>query len=689
MKWSISILSHRVLRIIMQRVLSASVFTLAVQAAPAGGTLVSEYVMPSEVRLASQLVGSSERLWFQALLHDSEPPNAPWVGWMTPAGDFSTEVRRLTAFRFSSIGPDLNLWVHESDALVRIAPSGATAMFEQLGTHAVWTPGGDLWSATLTDTLLKFNLSGALTRFPLPSTLGFPSHIVSGPGADIWFSAATDATGGGITWAVAKVSPHGEVSQVYSLDAVGAVIQSLKANADVVWFTASSNDGALVGRVTEDSEAAVFAIARMSPSGFKIVTPDGNLWLQQAASLVERVTAAGEIQEFALPEGASTRSASAVIGKDGNIWFPISSTGRAGVARLTPDGTYTLMALDYAAVAPLVGGPGGDLWFLARRAADQTAVLVRLDVSEAPPAPTVAVTAAATSTRTTIPTQYPNPTATPIKTYSVDSFTLKVGSTAGMPGSQVTVDVQFRTSRRELTAVQNDLLFAPHARVAEKHEGVPDCAVNPSIQRDGSQFGFLPTGCVQENCTGVRALIVPLTVSTPIPDNTVLYACSYLISTDAEPGTSVEIGCDQAVASGTDGDPVSGVCENGTVTVLGPTRTPTGTPRRDGTSTRAASATVTDTGTSTPTPYQTATRTGTGTSTPRPSPTPTATPRPCAGDCNGDAMTLVSELITAVNVALGQLSISACAAADRNGDSGVSVNELIAAVNAALTSCSN
>ena len=59
----------------------------------------------------------------------------------------------------------------------------------------------------------------------------------------------------------------------------------------------------------------------------------------------------------------------------------------------------------------------------------------------------------------------------------------------------------------------------------------------------------------------------------------------------------------------------------------------------------------------------------------------------CVGDCNGDGMVAINELITGVNIALGSSAVTACPSFDTNSDGAVAINELIAAVNAALGGC--
>jgi hypothetical protein len=60
----------------------------------------------------------------------------------------------------------------------------------------------------------------------------------------------------------------------------------------------------------------------------------------------------------------------------------------------------------------------------------------------------------------------------------------------------------------------------------------------------------------------------------------------------------------------------------------------------------------------------------------------------CRGDCDGDGMVSIDELITGVNIALGNGDVSSCRAFDANKDGQVRIDELVAAVNAALIGCS-
>lgn len=80
-----------------------------------------------------------------------------------------------------------------------------------------------------------------------------------------------------------------------------------------------------------------------------------------------------------------------------------------------------------------------------------------------------------------------------------------------------------------------------------------------------------------------------------------------------------------------------------------------------------------------------ATPTATVTATPSPTPTPDAPA--CTGDCDGSGEVTVSELVTMVNIALGNAVLSSCTAGDADSDGEVTISEIVAAVNYTLSRC--
>ena len=60
---------------------------------------------------------------------------------------------------------------------------------------------------------------------------------------------------------------------------------------------------------------------------------------------------------------------------------------------------------------------------------------------------------------------------------------------------------------------------------------------------------------------------------------------------------------------------------------------------------------------------------------------------PCEGDCNVSGGVTIDELLTMVNIALGNVAVQACTPGDANGDGRITVDEILAAVNKALNGC--
>ncbi len=126
-----------------------------------------------------------------------------------------------------------------------------------------------------------------------------------------------------------------------------------------------------------------------------------------------------------------------------------------------------------------------------------------------------------------------------------------------------------------------------------------------------------------------------------------------------------------------------------------PTATHTETPTPSNTATPTASSTPTRTPTSSSTPTATSTNTASPSSTTSPTATATASASPsdtpdippCPGDCNGNNSVAISELVTAVNITLGNRDVADCRAVDLNRNGRVAINELVTAVRATLNGC--
>jgi len=59
----------------------------------------------------------------------------------------------------------------------------------------------------------------------------------------------------------------------------------------------------------------------------------------------------------------------------------------------------------------------------------------------------------------------------------------------------------------------------------------------------------------------------------------------------------------------------------------------------------------------------------------------------CVADCSGDKAVTVDEILTMVNIALGNAPLLDCEAADSNHDGQVTIDEILKAVNSALNGC--
>jgi hypothetical protein len=61
----------------------------------------------------------------------------------------------------------------------------------------------------------------------------------------------------------------------------------------------------------------------------------------------------------------------------------------------------------------------------------------------------------------------------------------------------------------------------------------------------------------------------------------------------------------------------------------------------------------------------------------------------CAGDCDGNGVVPVGEVVLCVQIPLGRVALESCPNADPTGDGNVGIDDLIAAVETSITSCPN
>lgn len=209
-----------------------------------------------------------------------------------------------------------------------------------------------------------------------------------------------------------------------------------------------------------------------------------------------------------------------------------------------------------------------------------------------------------------------------------------VGST-GVPGGTVGVQIVLSDDVDE-AAISADLdIFYP----AELFEFFPPvaqhCTVDPRIAETHEVGGTVPQPGL------LRFALFSTMTLTPV-GNGPLATCDFHILPGAMTGTAAALIVQFASLRGADGFiPAEGV---------------------------AGAITITDV-------------------TPEPTPTETPVPPPCVGDCDGNRIVSIAELIRGVNISLGRNDLSVCPAFDANADGNVSIAELITAVNRLLLGC--
>jgi len=127
-----------------------------------------------------------------------------------------------------------------------------------------------------------------------------------------------------------------------------------------VWFDAARGT---VGRITTAGQITLFAVPNNGYIGSIASGPDGNLWLtEKAVNRIARITVSGGLTEFTLPHPGSG-PLSITPGFNNDLWFTETDGNRVG--RMTPSGVLTEYELPHPDSQPItiVRGPDGNMWF--------------------------------------------------------------------------------------------------------------------------------------------------------------------------------------------------------------------------------------------------------------------------------------------------------------------------------------
>jgi|RhiMethySRZTD1v2_1073278.scaffolds.fasta_scaffold06563_9 streptogramin lyase len=270
-------------------------------------------------------------------------------------------------------GPDGNVWFTEAyvNKIGRISPEGAIVEFGPT-SPTPWSltagPDGALWYTAINYArspgwIGRINTAGEITERLLDPV---PGEITTGPGNNIWF-----------TYLIGKVGTMTLDGQVTSYDlpstdgAAPSELVGITSGADGnLWFVLqrgnAPREGSVV-RVTAAGEMTEFPLPNTipPPGPLSIVAgPDGALWFTEAPRGIGRITTDGAWSEY-LADIAGNYVALA-FALDGSIWVTDYQNNRVG--RMSRSGIYAWIQLPHAKSGPndIALGPDGNIWFTER-----------------------------------------------------------------------------------------------------------------------------------------------------------------------------------------------------------------------------------------------------------------------------------------------------------------------------------
>jgi virginiamycin B lyase len=297
-------------------------------------------------------------------------------------------------------------------------PSGSAGLIDAgqgpgFGQGGIVSWNGALWFAEEEASKLgRIDTAGNITEYTLPTQVSNPGYgprQLSASPSGLWFLSDWAALEG----RAARLNQAGDIDGYFSGGSY-VRLSSVTATPDGgAWVT--YNDGEGVSRLAADGSQTQFvAEPRYGGDSESTLGADGALWLSDGSSVIQRITDAGTVTNFAATGDAGdivslttsggsvwyakfnpgtwvTPSRSGVVGKmstsgvptpfaspyedllpaaltpaaDGGVWF--TTHHGAGVGHVDPAGTYRVALMPEGQQADSVAvGPDGNLWFTDR-----------------------------------------------------------------------------------------------------------------------------------------------------------------------------------------------------------------------------------------------------------------------------------------------------------------------------------
>lgn len=283
------------------------------------------------------VIGPDGQAWFTGYYAETysegeEPHYFPQIMRIDSQGHTGVVSQPQGAKGFT-VGPDGNVWLTESRALVRLTSGGERTAFalpeEETGSNFTQAAGpivtgsdGNLWfsgyravasgaEGKAVATIDRMTPSGNVTQFDLPGSGGFPTRLTVGPDGNVWFTEMPEDR-------VGKITPSGSI-QTFQLP-TGTRPAAIATGADGnLWVAEEKDKPGALGRITPSGQYTEFPVEPEVSAGALAAGPDGRLWFSMGPGTIYRMTPTGRVSVVQLPNPTSVIEITA--GADGSVWY--------------------------------------------------------------------------------------------------------------------------------------------------------------------------------------------------------------------------------------------------------------------------------------------------------------------------------------------------------------------------------